>query len=87
MLVVTMLVETALVETALVESIAVIGNHIIGNTKTGYTLFFKLQDSFQVFFLQLIMPQTFCFNLLRSAEEVTLYLFVFFKLPVFVMEN
>ena len=81
-----MLVETALVETALVESIAVIGNHIIGNTKTGYTLFFKLQDSFQ-FFLQLIMPQSFCFNLLRSAEEVTLYLFVFFKLLVFVMEN
>ena len=84
-LVVTVLVETALVETALVESIAVIGNHIIGNTKTGYTLFFKLQDSFQVF-LQLIMPQSFCFNLLRSAEEVTLYLFVFFKLLVFVME-
>ena len=52
-----MLVETALVETALVESIAVIGNHIIGNTKTGYTLFFKLQDSFQVFFAANYAPK------------------------------
>ena len=75
MLVETALVETALVETTLLETLKLV---------TLYLLSFKIPFRF---FLQLIMPQTFCFNLLRSAEEVTLYLFVFFKLPVFVMEN
>ena len=75
MLVETALVETALVETTLLETLKLV---------TLYLLSFKIPFRF---FLQLIMPQTFCFNLLRSAEKVTLYLFVFFKLPVFVMEN
>ena len=47
----------------------------------------KQQDSPLDFFMLLIMPQSFCFNLPRSAEEVTLYLFVPFKLLVFVTEN
>ena len=71
----TALVETALVETTLLETLQLV------------TLYFLSSKIPFRFFLQLIMPQSFCFNLLRSAEEVTLYLFVFFKLPVFVMEN
>ena len=85
MLVETGLVETALIETALVET-ALVETTLLETLKlvTLYFLSFKIPFRF---FLQLIMPQSFCFNLLRSAEEVTLYLFVFFKLLVFVMEN
>ena len=85
MLVETGLVETALIETALVET-ALVETTLLETLKLVTLHFLNFKIPFRVF-LQLIMPQSFCFNLLRSAEEVTLYLFVFFKLLVFVMEN
>ena len=50
-------VQTSLVESSDNSGNNASGNHIIGNTKTGYTLFFKLQDSFQVFFAANYAPK------------------------------